>query len=465
MSGLVVIRTRDLRRVKASFQDSGSENGDSDLDEPPLENFSGARAQSIKPSDRIGISLQDIYQEYRDPLIVWLKKNVKNSTADGYISAVDRLMGDEELIRHPRDLEGLITGKADRGLRALFNYIEKEMDRDHLLGEPLSKWRRYTPIKASGVVEIYPSDLEIIEAYGMIAPEYRPLFLILMYTGNRLTQILDTIQAIDPNEITYAGPKKEIAHISAAAQARGTKRSYRLFFPAAFIPDLLKFQESLASREEYASLIQKISSGRVSAKTIRKWHLNFMIENGVSESIADFIQGRTPQTVGSAHYLNKVKGAIEALIPLIQKYPVDPKAPIKKISKITPAPVSSPGDAPQKGSLQEIWIKHADGFKQWSLKTGKGRIKTPEGNLRSQAADHISGFMKIAPIRQPSDIKAPIPKSKITALRLFIRDYLPGKEDKPAGYTIDQWLKEINYTKQKPPGSASQAATPGRATA
>ncbi|RQD89756.1 hypothetical protein D5R95_02010 [Methanosalsum natronophilum] len=441
------------------------------IDRAP-ENFSEPRGDSDHPSDNIGISLQDIYQEYRDPLILWLKKNVKDSTADQYISAVDRLMGDEDLIRHPRDLEGLISGKADRGLRALFNYVEKEMDHDHILGEPLSKWRRYTPIKASGVVEIYPTDEEITEAYGMIAPAYRPLFLILMYTGNRLTQILDTIQSIDQSEITYAGPNKEIAHISAAAQARGTKRSYRLFFPAAFIPDLMKFQENPASREEYASLLQKVSSGRVSAKTIRKWHLNFMIENGVSESIADFIQGRTPATVGSAHYLNKVKGATEALIPLITRYPVDPKAPIKKISKPAPAPVQPPGNTPQKGSLQEIWIKHADGFKQWSIKTGKGKITTPEGKPRSQAADQISGYLKNTQIRQPSDIHAPIPKAKITALRLFIRNYLPGKEDTPAGYTIDQWLKEINYTKQKPPGSARKKApapakktTPRRAKA
>ena len=31
-----------------------------------------------------------------------------------------------------------------------------------------------------------------------------------------------------------------------------------------------------------------------------------MVAEGVTESIADFIQGQAPVTVGSAHYLNKV---------------------------------------------------------------------------------------------------------------------------------------------------------------
>ena len=47
------------------------------------------------------------------------------------------------------------------------------------------------------------------------------------------------------------------------------------------------------------------------AKYLRKWHFNFLILNNVPESVADFIQGRAPSTVGSMHYLAKVKQADE----------------------------------------------------------------------------------------------------------------------------------------------------------
>ncbi|WP_164997858.1 integrase [Methanolobus psychrotolerans] len=60
--------------------------------------------------------------------------------------------------------------------------------------------------------------------------------------------------------------------------------------------------------------------GRVCAKTIRKWHLNLMISEGVPKSIADFIQGRAPVTVGNAHYLNKVMQAREAYRRIVDKF-------------------------------------------------------------------------------------------------------------------------------------------------
>ncbi len=43
--------------------------------------------------------------------------------------------------------------------------------------------------------------------------------------------------------------------------------------------------------------------------SLLNWHLNFMIENGIPESVADFIQGRASITVGSSHYLAKAKQA------------------------------------------------------------------------------------------------------------------------------------------------------------
>ncbi|WP_370574627.1 integrase [Methanomethylovorans sp.] len=58
-------------------------------------------------------------------------------------------------------------------------------------------------------------------------------------------------------------------------------------------------------------LTKKLQVGRVSAKTIRKWHLNVMVKEGVTKSLADFMQDRVPVTVGSAHYLNKVQQAKE----------------------------------------------------------------------------------------------------------------------------------------------------------
>jgi len=306
-----------------SSSELGEKRFGSDVD-PALENFSEVRGDSI------GLTLQAFYTSIREPFSSWLNRKVKNKeitekSVKSYLSAVDRLMASSDDIFKPQDLQDVEGDKQTRGLRNFYNFIEDEKDQDQILDEPLTKWRRYTKIRPAGVVEIYPTDQEIIDAYLHISPDHKTLYLSLMYTGNRLSQVLRTLQTLDKSDIIYAGPKKQIAHISAAQEAAGTKQAYRLFFPAFFIPDLIEYVESPASQQAYDTVRNAISHERVSPKTIRKWHLNFMIDNGVSESIADFIQGRTPQTVGSAHYLNKIKGATEAFIHLMDKYPVSPR--------------------------------------------------------------------------------------------------------------------------------------------
>ncbi|NPE29535.1 hypothetical protein HNV12_16560 [Methanococcoides sp. SA1] len=59
---------------------------------------------------------------------------------------------------------------------------------------------------------------------------------------------------------------------------------------------------------------------RVSATPFLKWHLNMIAKGGVTQSIADFIQGRAATTVGSAHYLNKVKWAKEEYRRIVEKF-------------------------------------------------------------------------------------------------------------------------------------------------
>ena len=289
IDGPARIRTGDLRRVRADSQE-----------------------EPHKASD-----LQAVYAQHRTEFVPWIAKKVSDKSAQAYISAVDRYLTGERPIQKPKDLNAQ-GDKQTRGLRNFYNFCEDYLEIDALLNEPLTKWRKYTQIRASGVVEIYPSDAEITEAYAAVPDEHKPLFRALVYSGNRLSQVLDTLRSFSPQDVTYEG---DVAHISAVAQSRGSKQSYRLFFPAAFIPTLIAYARSPAVKQAYGTIQKRLAHGRVSAKTIRKWHLNFMVEHGVSESIADFIQGRTPATVGSAHYLNKVKGAVTALHPLVETYP------------------------------------------------------------------------------------------------------------------------------------------------
>jgi len=67
------------------------------------------------------------------------------------------------------------------------------------------------------------------------------------------------------------------------------------------------------------TIINRFCRFSLPAKYLRKWNYNFLILNGVPESVADFIQGRASITVGSMHYLAKVKQADEWYSRIVNK--------------------------------------------------------------------------------------------------------------------------------------------------
>ena len=218
-------------------------------------------------------------------------------------------------INKPVEFRGIsLKDKEERGLRNLLNYFEDE-EIDEICGYGVEKWRRFVKIKKSGVVEVYVDEEEIKQGYKNCPEEMKPIYSLLVYSGNRLTHIHQMLKDFDEHNIIIDG---EVAHYPTSFLSSGAKRTFHLFFPISYIPELKK----VCSLKSYCSVLKEIKSGRVSAKTIRKWHLNMMIKEGITESLADFIQGRASITVGSTHYLNKVQQAVDQYRRVVGKFPI-----------------------------------------------------------------------------------------------------------------------------------------------
>ncbi len=121
------------------------------------------------------------------------------------------------------------------------------------------------------------------------------------------------LRTFDERNIIIDG---DVAHYPTSSFSKGTKRTFQVYFPASFVPKL----KNIRNLCSYCSLLKQTKFKRVSSKTIRKWHLNLMIKEGVTESLADFIQGRAPATVGSTHYLNKVQQAKDEYRRIMGKF-------------------------------------------------------------------------------------------------------------------------------------------------
>ena len=248
------------------------------------------------------VCLNDFWITSKDAFNVWLKfKDVSKKTKQGYWSALINFF-ENNVVHKPTDFRKLqLKDKESRGLRNLLNYCEDE-EIETVVGYTIDRWRRFIKIRRSGVVEVYVTDEEIKEAYNACPEALRPVFSLLTYSGNRATHIHKMLENFDEHNIIVDG---DVAYYPTASFSEGTKKTFQVFFPTSFIPEL----KSIGKPRCYYNITEKIRHGRVSAKTIRKWHLNLMVAEGVTESLADFIQGRAATTVGSAHYLNKVQQA------------------------------------------------------------------------------------------------------------------------------------------------------------
>ena len=84
---------------------------------------------------------------------------------------------------------------------------------------------------------------------------------------------------------------------------RGNKRSQYVYMPTGLA---MKLHRLYIHKDTVSANLRKYG---VAPKYLRKWFYNFLIINNFPESVADFIEGRAPESVGTMHYLAKVKQA------------------------------------------------------------------------------------------------------------------------------------------------------------
>jgi len=270
-------------------------------------------------------SLKEYYNRHQRAFKKYLKNKVKKgeiseTTVKNYLSAIDKNLGD---VYYPDELEELILNvrgdKFAKGLRNFFNFLEEEKGITAINGVSLDKWRDKTFIRKYKAREEFISDEELREAYYSYIrkindEEIELIFLALVFSGLRLKHIVEALQNFDDKNIVEVNEK--VNRYPVGFVSKGKKKAFWLYYPS--------WLELKRINKGYGFFKDNLAYKRVSANTIRKWNYNFLILNGVPESVADFIQGRASVTVGSAHYLAKTKQADEWYSRIVDKFPICP---------------------------------------------------------------------------------------------------------------------------------------------
>jgi len=166
--------------------------------------------------------------------------------------------------------------------------------------EDMVHFRKILKSHRSNSDNFVPTDEQIKIAYHKTRNgRHKTIFLLLAYSGIRITEAVKMLSEFDTNKLIVNG---DIAKYPLSYN-RGQKRLSYVYMPKEFALTLHKMHSS-----QKVVMTIKHQSG-LSPKYLRKWFYNFLILNNVPESVADFIEGRAPESVGSMHYLSRVKQA------------------------------------------------------------------------------------------------------------------------------------------------------------
>ncbi len=150
------------------------------------------------------------------------------------------------------------------------------------------------------------------------------LYKFLVYTELRLEHAVRALETFDVKnlEIIDNVAVYPMSHVIVGEE----KRAFVALMPAKFAKKLRPFKQKLAT-STWSDRINPRRwkppvDSRIDANAIRKWYMNFLVRNKIDSALVNFIQGRSPEDVGSARYLERRERAIEAYKEVVDKFPI-----------------------------------------------------------------------------------------------------------------------------------------------
>jgi intergrase/recombinase len=181
----------------------------------------------------------------------------------------------------------------NRAIRALLNFMElKGVDNAYL-----NALRKAIPQDIVGVDLKVPVESEILNSLRLLDKmplKYKALYSLLLDSGLRLTEAVRLINQFDGATEINSFYRCTLGYF------RGSKLAYAAYFSDSSLELLKKNHERVADRTA-SHYFKKF--GYIAPKYLRKFTFDKMIELGVPESVADFIEGRAPRRIGARHYM------------------------------------------------------------------------------------------------------------------------------------------------------------------
>ncbi|MBT0160814.1 hypothetical protein G4O51_12615 [Candidatus Bathyarchaeota archaeon A05DMB-2] len=247
------------------------------------------------------------YKGLREEFIAWLQsKGLNKYYAKGLVSSLDRHVKDKR-IKEAMDIVNIFAN-VEGGRHELIPALHALLSFARLKGADrawIEALKEAIPKREIGVDLKIPSEDDIVRSLRIVEKvdllRHRVAFNLALDSGLRLTE---TVKLIDDFKAD-AVEKTEGFYVACAGMFRKSKVAYYGFFTEytmRLLKQLSEDEKKCLTDKNAGKYVQKLS-GVVRCKYLRKFAFDKMIELGVPESVADFIEGRTPKTIGAKHYM------------------------------------------------------------------------------------------------------------------------------------------------------------------
>ena len=302
-----------------------------------------------------------IYDKYKSEWIKWAEEEAP-SVYKKYKNYLEKYLSGKE-INTPEELISAIDIKNRHLVNAVRNFLRFLEKTGKMKKSELIDFQAILTTEKSrerSEVEKYIENEAIIEGYnniigsGKIKKARHLGYKLLLFTGLRKTEVIALMNQFDKSilEKSYKAFKLEhlkdkiaiydLDQVKIETRKNNTKRGYVALFPielvdefdeirgytvneSTFDPEKM-FSKDFQAREDL-NLRDKSGKFILLAK-LRKFHMNFLNDNAWRvrdrpadfDKIVEFIQGRTPKTVGGRNYRENVQIASKIYYELVDNF-------------------------------------------------------------------------------------------------------------------------------------------------
>ena len=293
------------------------------------ENFSEP-LRAVNQNDLTVISIADYIADEKigDEYLSYARKTGtgEDKTLRGYLNGLRKMYP----VTCPNDLSDYqdvhgknITDTQRKALGKFWGFVQTRKGKTSINGYPITLYQANLKIaekgesKMSGRLKDLTAE-EVSAARDRLPDDVQIYYSLLAYSGARHSHLYKALET--PRTVERVG---KVVRIDVHDLSSGTKNEAYFYFPAEMEKALKTYRHAYGYDYLQKAIATSGTDTRpVNVAGLRKWSYNMMLTGDVTinETAADHIQGRSPKSVGAAHYANLDKIASEGYNNLVPKF-------------------------------------------------------------------------------------------------------------------------------------------------